>query len=99
MQHSVVRSGRSPGRAPPVPILHVRNVPPRLYADLKRLARENRRSLTAEVIAALGRSVEAEARRADQRRILEELIALGDSVGPLGTDSTAWIREDRDRDG
>ncbi len=99
MQHTVVRSGRSPGRASPVPILHVRNVPPRLYADLQRLAREHRRSLSAEVIVALEGALAEEAGWARHRKALEELRAMREATGPLGTDSTAWIREDRDRAG
>lgn len=99
MQHGVVESGKSPGRAPTVPILHVRNVPPRLYADLKRLAREHRRSLSAEVIAALEKALDREARWARHLAALDRLRASREALGPLGTDSTAWIREDRDSRG
>jgi len=99
MQDMLVASPGNPRRAAPVPILYVRNVPKGLYADLQRIARAHRRSLSAEVLTALERAVEAESRREEHARNMAALRRLLRSQKPLppGVDSADWIREDRDR--
>ena len=98
MQHKAVPWAAVPRRSAPVPILHVRNVPAPLYAELRRLAAARRRSLSAEVLELLDRSI-AEAREREARRDLldgmrrRRLARVGRK-----TDSTAWIRELRDRE-
>lgn len=81
-----------------MPILHVRNVPARLYARLQKLAAERHRSLSAEIISTLEEALEQKSRREEQIRLLEEIGRRREARGPLGTDSVAWIREDRDRE-
>jgi plasmid stability protein len=58
-----------------VPTLNIRNVPEKVVATLKRRAKENGRSLNAEIVEALGASVEEERRRKWVARRLEELRA------------------------
>jgi len=83
-----------------MPILHVRNVPVRLYARMQALAERNHRSLSAEILAQLESALEREARRAGQERMLADLDAVRGAMPPLppGVDSSDWIREDRDGD-
>jgi antitoxin FitA len=78
-------------------ILHVRNVPERLYARLKQRAEAQRRSLSAEVITLLEWAVE-EVERAptatlstiQQRRFFNPAKAGA-------PDSTELLRQDRER--
>jgi plasmid stability protein len=60
-----------------VPTLNIRNVPAHVVADLKRRARRNGRSLNAEVVDALGASVDEDRRRRSVRERLEALRARG----------------------
>ena len=53
--------------------LNIRDVPERVVATLKRRAKQNGRSLNAEVVEALGASVEDEERRVWVAKRLEEL--------------------------
>jgi plasmid stability protein len=56
-----------------MPTLNIRNVPEQVVAALKRRAKQNGRSLNAEIVEALGVSVEAEKRRARVAKRLEEM--------------------------
>lgn len=58
-----------------VATLHIRNVPEKLVANLKRRAKQNGRSLNAEIVEALGASVQEEERRAWVAGRLEEMRA------------------------
>jgi plasmid stability protein len=78
-------------------ILHVRNVPEELYAKLKRRAKIQRRSLSAEVITLLEWAVEI----AD-RTPIETLSSIRQrrSFAPTeagAPDSTQLLRQDRDQ--
>jgi plasmid stability protein len=80
-----------------MPILHVRNVPDELYAQLQRRAEMQRRSLSAEVITLLDWALK-EAERASattlasiRRRRFYDPAAAG------APDSTTLLREDRAR--
>ncbi len=79
--------------------LHVRNVPEKLYKRIQKLAEEENRSVTAEVIQLLSQGLQArEARRSvaaaiDRIRSRTQKVTL-----PRGwTDSVDLIREDRRR--
>jgi len=83
-----------------VPTLFVENVPKDIYEALRKRAKENRRSLAAEVIALLEASVPTGKelrRRKELFRWVEHLRAS--SPAPTGTFPTAeqMIREDRER--
>ena len=97
MQHAGVGWRADAPETPAMPILHVRNVPARLYGRLQKMAESRHRSLSAEVLAQLEDAVERETRREEQVRILEEINRRRVARGPLGTDAAALIREDRDR--
>lgn len=84
-----------------MPILHVRNIPQRLYDDIKLRAQREHRSLTAEVIALLERGLAAPPQESSMKRWLEEARRFSDEMeakyGPYeGPSSADLIREDRD---
>jgi plasmid stability protein len=58
-----------------VPALHIRNVPQSVVAALKRRAKQNGRSLNAEVVEALREYDERNTRAADLLRQLDEFRA------------------------
>lgn len=77
--------------------LHVRNVPDELYAQLKTLAEEDRRSLSSAVIGLLEEAVVAGSRRRRMTAAIDALhqIALENGPQPAGT-AARLIREVRD---
>jgi plasmid stability protein len=80
-----------------MPILHVRNVPDTLYADLQHRAERQRRSLSAEVITLLEWAL-AEAERTSEMTLTS--IRQRRSFNPAAAgapDSTTLLRQDRDR--
>ena len=80
-----------------MPSLHVRNVPDTLYERLKNRARQQDRSLSAEVIVLLDSAL-ADAEH-DQQEILDK-IRRRRSFAPAeagAAGSTALLREDRGR--
>jgi plasmid stability protein len=78
-----------------VPTLNIRNVPEKVVATLKRRAKENGRSLNAEIVEALETSVEEEQRRGWVAKRLEELRA--DFVLPKDApDAVELIRQGRE---
>ena len=97
MQHIKVGWRSDAPETPAMPILHVRNVPARLYGRLRKMAESRHRSLSAEILAQLEYAVDREARQEEQARILDEIHRRREARGPLGTDAVSLIREDRDR--
>lgn len=77
--------------------LHVRNVPDDLYEKVRQWAKNERRSLSAEVIAILERATENEELRARRARILEEIRRERFTPPPGTPTAEEMIREDRDR--
>ncbi|MDP9374821.1 MAG: Arc family DNA-binding protein [Chloroflexota bacterium] len=80
-----------------MPIPHVRNVPDDLYERLRQRARAENRSLSAEVIHLLEHALQEPAR--SRREVLDD-IRRRRYLRPIEAglpDSTALIREDRDR--
>ena len=75
--------------------LTVRNLDDNVIAHLKECARENHRSLEAEVRHRLTDSVSYRLRLAAFRERTDRLAKL--TAGTPQTDSTLLIREDRDR--
>ncbi len=75
--------------------LTVRNLDDRVVDQLKQQARENHRSLEAEVRHRLTESVSNRLRRATFRERARRLAEA--TAGTPQTDSTILIREDRDR--
>jgi hypothetical protein len=74
----------------------LKNVPEKVHKDIKREAKSQGRSLNAFIIKAL----EAEASRAEKQRnwpkIMKQMEKLWATLPPMD-DSTALIREDRDK--
>jgi plasmid stability protein len=98
MQHIRVGWRSEAPESSAMPILHVRNVPARLYARLRRMAAGRHRSLSAEILATLEEAVEREERIRRQEAALADLDAVRAALPrlPSGVDSSDWIREDRD---
>ena len=80
-------------------ILHVRNVPEKLYRRIQELAEEEKRSMTAEVVALLDAAVERREARKRNAGMLSRIRRRAAALKlPSGwVDSVELIREDRDR--
>lgn len=83
-----------------MPTLYVENIPDNLYQALRKRARENRKSIAAEVISLLQRNIptakELQGRREFYKRMAEFRARRPESSGPFPT-AEEMIREDRDR--
>ncbi|MEH2069606.1 MAG: hypothetical protein V7K47_15825 [Nostoc sp.] len=85
--------------------LHALNIPDELYAQLQELAKAENNSIDAQVITILQNALEAkmqpteEERRKNVPKLLEEIRLRRESrrTDVEWPDSTALIREDRDR--
>ncbi|MBW4675845.1 MAG: hypothetical protein KME52_18040 [Desmonostoc geniculatum HA4340-LM1] len=85
--------------------LHALNIPDELYAQLQELAKAENNSIDAQVITILQKALEAkmqpteEERRKNVPKLLEEIRLRRESrrTDVEWPDSTALIREDRDR--
>jgi plasmid stability protein len=83
-----------------VPALHIRNVPAKVIATLKRRAKANGRSLNAEVVEALKDYDQRHTRTADLLRQLEEFraeVVLPEDA-PKPEDVIRQAREERARE-
>jgi len=78
-------------------ILHVRNVPDELYAELQRRAEAQRRSLSAEVITLLDWALEQVERASTTTLASIRSRRTFDPAAAGAPDSTALLREDRAR--
>lgn len=85
--------------------LYVRNLPDDLYVKLQELAASEHRSINAQVITLLEQALKTEAQQTEEERrknvpkLLEEIRLRREKL-PTDIewpDSTAMIREDRDR--
>jgi plasmid stability protein len=83
-----------------MPTLYVENIPDDLYRALRKRARENRKSIAAEVISLLERNVptakELQARREFYDR-MAEFRAVRSQNSPSFPTAEEMIREDRNR--
>lgn len=79
--------------------LHVRNIPERLYRRIQKLAQEERRSVTAEVIQLLSQGIEVREARRGAAAVIKRIRSRSQKVElPSGwVDSVELIREDRSR--
>ena len=80
-----------------MPILHVRNVPEELYDRLQRRAREQRRSLSAEVITLLSQAVEQAGLSPENTLAAIRLRRSFHPADAGAPDSTTLLRRDRER--
>ena len=79
--------------------LHVRNVPEKLYKRIQKLAEEENRSVTAEVIQLLSQGLQAREARRGAAEVIERIRQRAQKIElPRGwKDSAELIREDRSR--
>jgi plasmid stability protein len=79
--------------------LYVENVPDELYDALKRRARENRKSIAAEVLVLLEENVPTEMELKRRKKLFEELKKLRGSASAAGSfaSSEEMVRQDRER--
>jgi plasmid stability protein len=84
----------------PMPTLYVENVPDELYDALKKRAKENRKSIAAEVLALLEENVPTTSELKRRRKVFEELrkvwAATPAAPGPFPS-TEEMVREDRAR--
>ena len=73
----------------------VKNLPPELYNEVKRLATEDRRSINSEIIELLSESTAWRKKLRDMRNDAVELDALIASMPRSAVDSVDLLREDR----
>jgi len=80
-------------------ILHVRNVPEKLYKRIQKLAEEENRSVTAEVIQLLNQGLQAREARRGAVELIERIRQRAQKIElPRGwKDSAELLREDRSR--
>lgn len=79
--------------------LHVRNVPDRLYKRIQKLAEDENRSLTAEVVQLLSQGLEAREARHVTAVAVARIVRRARKAGlPRDwVDSVDLVREDRSR--
>ena len=77
--------------------LHVRSVPNDLYEDLRNLAQQRQRSLSAQVIVMLDRALTEERQRSEQIQILAEVRRRRFIPPADAPDSVELLRQDRER--
>jgi plasmid stability protein len=79
--------------------LHVRNVPEKLYKRIQKLAEEENRSVTAEVIQLLNQGLQAREARQGAAAVIERIRQRAQKIElPRGwKDSAELLREDRSR--
>ncbi len=80
-----------------MPTLHVRSVPDNLYDQLRSLAQVKQRSLGAQVVAMLERSLEAETQQQRQAQLLGSIRRRRFTPPATALDSVALLQEDRAR--
>ena len=81
--------------------LTVRNIPEKDYVELQQDAKQNRRSINAEILSLLADKAEMNRRRWHAAKAMKRIDKLWERIGPRypnQPDSTALIREDRDND-
>ncbi len=83
-----------------MPTLQIRNLPQKLYDNLKKSAKDSRRSLTREAIILLEKAMtesEVESHKDRRSKLLSE-IDQNRKLSKADADlAIQWIREDRDK--
>lgn len=82
-----------------MPTLYVENVPEDIYVALRRRAKENRRSIAAEVLSLLQENVPTTKELARRRAIFSRIQRLNSAKRPNRSfpSTEEMIREDRNR--
>ncbi len=82
-----------------MPNLTVRKIPEKDYAELQQDARQNRRSVNAEILKLLADKAEMNRRRRHAAKVMKRIESIRDEIArkyPNQPDSADLIREDRD---
>jgi plasmid stability protein len=82
-----------------MPDLMMRNIPERDYADLQQDAKQNRRSINAEILSVLADKVAMNRRRRKAAKVMKRIVKMREEIArkyPNQPDSVDLIREDRD---
>ncbi|MBZ5669970.1 MAG: hypothetical protein LAO04_09585 [Acidobacteriia bacterium] len=77
----------------------VRNIPEKDYAELRQDARQNRRSINAEVLSLVADRAEMNRRRRHAAKAMKRINKIREEIArkyPNQPDSVDLIREDRD---
>ncbi len=77
--------------------LVVRGVPTDLYEQLKQRAKQERRTVPAEVLYLIDRAFKQDDAIKRHQEALQRIIEQSHLIGPVSMDSTELIREDRER--
>jgi plasmid stability protein len=82
-----------------MPTLYVENVPDDLYDALRQRAKENRRSIAAEVLSLLEQNIPTKAELKRRRQLFESVKRMNSGKRPNKTfpSTEEMIREDRSR--
>jgi antitoxin FitA len=80
-----------------MPTLHVRSVPDDLYQEIRKLAEERSRSLSAQVVTMLAQALEDEKSRKTQTGALASIRRRRFSAPKQSPSSLELLREDRRR--
>ena len=82
-----------------MPNLMVRNIPERDYAELRQDAKQNRRSINAEILSLVADRAAMNRRRRHAARVMRRIDKIREEIArkyPNQPDSVELIREDRD---
>lgn len=83
-----------------MPTLYVQNVPDDLYKALRERARQNHKSIAAEVLSLLERNIPTAAELRRRQKLVKEILRMRASQpagpGPFAS-AEEMIREDRER--
>jgi hypothetical protein len=81
-----------------MPKVMVRNIPEKDYAELQQDAKQNRRSINAQILSLLADNAAVNRRRRHAAKVMERIVKIRDEVAakyPNQPDSAYLIREDR----
>jgi hypothetical protein len=77
----------------------VRNIPEKDYAELRQDAKQNRRSINAEILGLLADKAAMNRRRRHAAKVMKRIVKIREGLAtrfPNQPDSADLIREDRD---
>lgn len=80
-----------------MPDILIRNVPQRVFDELKKRAARDRRSVPAENVYLLEQLFEQDEAREKHRQAMQSIIERAKQKTPVSVDSVTLIREDRER--
>jgi len=82
-----------------MPNVMVRNIPERDYVELQKDAKQNRRSMNAEILSLLADKAAMNRRRRHAAKVMKSIRKMREEIArdfPNQPDSVDLIREDRD---